>query len=508
MTAYCPDSVASNVFVYLTKYLSRIFRMKDAGISGDFWLPRTTNRLQEFLQAFKWDETVLPVLPRDESVAAFAETATMLSPRDKDTIYKEDIEALRSRLRAYVELPQLKKAVIVQDDTTIDAEDAYALESRLESLGYETEIVYVARSSPSYMLQRMLGAGVCVAPQGAEHLYWMLPRGARVIEVLSELKITSAGAHMSGAASLEHWVVLMPRAKKEQSRPMLLERVEASLATYKEESFLPTVVLPTPRLGYHNHADDSFREMVLLWEAQGRCQVQRAPRTNYVWYGGIGKTLLYDRANFNWIEQDPEPYTLLLAGNPDASQKPNAKQWTFWPRHPKLVDEVAPTLAKTSFEDREKQLVFYGRIENQIQKDARLNTLYEACDGFDCPISTKKPYKYTAREYLNAISNSKFGLSMPGYGPKCNREIEYMAVGTVPVVAPDVDMDKYMDPPKEGVHYFRLKAATKEAVEELNLGAISEETWAAMSAACHAWWLANASAEGLWKRTQEAMNSP
>ena len=94
---------------------------------------------------------------------------------------------------------------------------------------------------------------------------------------------------------------------------------------------------------------------------------------------------------------------------------------------------------------------------------------------------------------------------MPGYGPKCNREIECMAVGTVPVVAPDVDMDKYVVPPQEGVHYLRLKGTTKEAVEALNLASMTEDKWLAMSAACHQWWLENASAEGLWNRTQELL---
>ncbi len=334
-----------------------------------------------------------------------------------------------------------------------------------------------------------------------------------MIEVLSELKLSSRGAHMSGACGLEHWVVLMPRAKQDHTLQMLLGRITATLAatvvpTPRPEPTItqPTIILPTPRLGYHDHSDDSFREMALLWQDQGRCHVERREETNYVWYGGIGKILLYDRANYNWIQQSPEQYKLLLAGNPDASKVANAKQWSFWPRHPKLVEEMAPSLAKIPFEDRKKQLVFYGRIENQVQKDGRLNTLHEACDGFDCPISTKRPYKYTPREYLNALANSKFGLCMPGYGPKCNREIECMAVGTVPVVAPDVDMDKYVVPPQEGVHYLRLKDTTKEAVEALDLASVTEEKWLAMSAACHQWWVENASAEGLWIRTQKLLS--
>jgi hypothetical protein len=89
---------------------------------------------------------------------------------------------------------------------------------------------------------------------------------------------------------------------------------------------------------------------------------------------------------------------------------------------------------------------------------------------------------------------------MAGYGPKCNREVECMALGTVPVVAPQVDMDKYADPPKEGVHYIRLTTTdSKDVPAKL---AITDEKWLEMSKACHEWWLKNASAEGIWNLTR------
>ena len=48
-------------------------------------------------------------------------------------------------------------------------------------------------------------------------------------------------------------------------------------------------------------------------------------------------------------------------------------------------------------------------------------------------------YKYSQKEYLDLIGSSKFGLCLAGYGPKCNREIELIGMGTVPVFAPEVD---------------------------------------------------------------------
>jgi hypothetical protein len=233
--------------------------------------------------------------------------------------------------------------------------------------------------------------------------------------------------------------------------------------------------------------------MVSLWESKGYVSVKRSTTTNFVW---SGETLLYDRANYDWLNKDPEPYKKILCGNPDASQISNGVQWSFWPRNPKLVEQLAPTLLNTI---RTKTLVFYGGAENAIQKSHRSNNLHEACDEYS--LTDGLTYKYTPSEYLYALAQSKFGLCLAGYGPKCNREIECMALGTVPLVAPDVDMSNYHQPPQEGVHYIRLK--TFDPQEATQATKISDEQWQTMSQAAHDWWKANASASGLWTLTQK-----
>ena len=111
-------------------------------------------------------------------------------------------------------------------------------------------------------------------------------------------------------------------------------------------------------------------------------------------------------------------------------------------------------------------------------------------------------YKYTQEEYLREIAKAKYGLCLAGFGSKCNREIECMALGTVPVVAPDVDMDNYSDPPQVNVHYIRLMTYVPKQAKEM-LDSISDEQWKTMSANCHAWWKKNASVDGLWNLTQK-----
>ena len=78
-----------------------------------------------------------------------------------------------------------------------------------------------------------------------------------------------------------------------------------------------------------------------------------------------------------------------------------------------------------------------------------------------------------------------------------------MAVGTVPLVAPDVDMLNYINPPEENVHYIRLK--TFEPEEAKIAIQISDEKWKEMSIASHTWWKENASADGLWTITKNSM---
>jgi hypothetical protein len=74
-----------------------------------------------------------------------------------------------------------------------------------------------------------------------------------------------------------------------------------------------------------------------------------------------------------------------------------------------------------------------------------------------------------------------------------------MAMGCVPIVAPEVDMTNYADPPVEGVHYFRV--SKPEEIVPL-MASVTEEAWSAMSAAGKAWWRKNASVEGSWETTK------
>ena len=508
LAAPLPDSISGNLFEYFYHYLSRVFRLKESGYNGEFWMPRDTPRLQEFMQFFKWKEQVMPVIPKDPGIVAYAPETTMLTPRSSSFCYKEDMEALRSMLRPYIaSYVNPRKVVIIQDDSFLSSDDVTSIENALETLEYEVSVVYPERSSPAYMLSHMLGSAICITGPGQENLFWLLPRNARVIECMSELTIVCEGAHTAGACSLSYWVVLMARAKQDARRVQLVDKLLATLEAQPvvevPEEKKPLVILPSGFEGLHSHSGDSLREMVKLWFSLGYVDLEYSKETPYVWLGGLGETLLYDRASYNWLQHTPANYKRMLVGNPDAKEMPRAIQWSFWPRRPILLeDRVMRGLP--SYEERTDTLVFYGKIENTVQEGHRTNKLYEACDEFSMPFGAEKGYKYSAEEYLDKLASAKWGLCMAGFGLKCNREIECMALGTVPVVAPDVDMTTYAVPPQEGVHYLRLKSFDPQDALSL-LGSKTRDAWTEMSEAAHAWWKANASAEGLWDLSQRLL---
>lgn len=510
LAAPLEDSVASSPFSYLQLYLGRVLRMKEQGFTGDMWMPRDCPRLQECLQFFKWEEQVMPVIPRDPDIVSYSEQVTMLTPRANDFVYQEDVEALRAKFRPYKDTPiDPKRVVIFQEEGMFHSEDVSTIESALEERGYIVNVVYPTRSSASFMFQRIPGSAICITGPKQEHLYWLLPRGAQVIELMPELEIRGEGVHVAGAASLEAWISLIPRADPIAKRKIMVDRILATVQAKQipentvQATTKPLVIVPKGWEGFHAHSGDTFREMIRLWEAKGFVRLEYSTQTPYCWLGGIGDTLLYDRPTLDWLKHTPATYKRILCGNPDASQVSNGIQWSFWPRRPELVEEAA--IITPAFEERKDTLVFYGKIENAVQHSHRNHTLWEACDEFAMPVGANKEYTFSQEEYLKRLSNARFGLCLAGFGPKCNREIECFALGTVPVVAPDVDMEHYANPPQPDIHYIRLKTfnpeEAKTAIEQ-----VTKERWEEMSRACHLWWKENSSAEGMWRLTQTLLN--
>ncbi len=515
---YLPQALLQNPYAYFLQYVGQILHLQqEQNIKGEFWLPRTSQPIQNLVQQCKWANQQIPVLPYQENTQVYATSATQIIPFPENPITKEMVDGLRKAYIGYRETPdQESRAVILQDDAGIDVRDMAALEQKLEAQGIQVDVVYPKSSDPTYLFQKLFGAKYVIVANDAtnqyENMYWALPKGANLLEIQQELTPRSAGIHVAGAAELRYWHVAMIRGSKDAVRETLVKRVLATIEASKKESTTdplltkvlngkPFLIVPDRQSGVHAHAGDSFREMAEIWGERGYVHLQKTASTPFCWLGGVGETLLYDRPNYNWYNTTPVEYKKALIGNP-APSLPKSHAWSFWPRRPTYVEELVKAgIANTSYANRRNRCVFYGKIENSVQAQKRTAQDWEpVCDDWYMANGEATQYKYTQEEYLRNLASAKYGLCLSGYGPKCHREVECMAMGTVPIVAPEVDMENYANPPVEGVHYLR---ASSPAHAKALLDSQTQDQWERMSNACKAWWKANASAEGMWRLTEQ-----
>ena len=247
------------------------------------------------------------------------------------------------------------------------------------------------------------------------------------------------------------------------------------------------------------HGGDTFRELIDMWQENGYCEVKHTD-SQFCWVGERGDILLYDFPRLD--DRDIEPFRVGLFGNtvPDHER---CSPWTFWARKPRLLEEHRKDIPK----ERDIETMFLGKVENHIQLNNRNVDWSEVIELFSMPIrlgdATNNNYPYTPDQYMSLVKRSKYGLCLPGYGPKCNREIEYMGLGTVPIVTPNVDMT-YYDSPIEGEHYIRVESPDK--LEEI-ISSISKEKWRQMSRNCLEWYERNASPKGSFDITMRIIEN-
>jgi hypothetical protein len=498
MIAPLPDAIASNPGRFVLEYMSKVFLLRDKfGAAGEFWCSKEPACV-EALKMFSWAAQEIPVLSRDENQQTWCTKGAMWPHQEVTLISREEVNALRGALGGWKE-DAGKTLVIVVDAKWVTDEVADAIEVE----GLTVKIIWAGRTSLDASLHALRGAwGVILADMKLSHWLWAAPRGAFVWEIQSEMEPSLNLLHLAAAAELKHRLTIVPRSSNDVEKKALTEKLLADIRACFEPklekiSGKPKLFMPKGHTGFYAHAGDSFREIAALWAERG--YVDLVPSSSHqVWLHAVGDTLLYDRPTHQWLERAPpneRTFRKALFGNP--APAPGGSPWSFWPRRPALV-EAAAARGLRPWESRDQSVVFYGRSENAVQKSRRSTDWSTACSEF-VHVDGLSKYPYTAEEYLERLANSRYGLCLAGYGFKCHREIECMAMGTVPIVAPEVDMESYAEPPEEGLHY--LRAAKPEDVAPL-VKNITAERWTMMSAACRSWWIRNASVDGMWALTQ------
>lgn len=518
MRALCapwPSEAAQDREVYLVQYLAKILRLWGEAGAGEFYCPET-KAMQEVLDAFVWGIPKVNVIKYEKDIQVSCKELVGMTRGDQECVTGEDVDALRKFVKAWE--PETRgtrlRIVLVEDESVCTNALTTELEEVLDR-AWDVRVLYAGRSSADRCVDMMRGAwGVVCGPGLKSSAWnWMLPVGGRVFEVVGGG--AQEGLHMSGAAGLQHRFVV---AKKDAILEEIWAESEAVPVAVSVKEDAPIVWMPRRDLtGYFGHPGDSFREMVRMWATAGYIRLKEHPTATMVWWQAVGRegVLLYDRPNHDWrlaAPMEEREWKFALFGNPAVplgAEADTCSSWMFWPRRPSFAEELVDSgRATAGWDARRYRMVFYGKTENKVQERRRTVADWRlAFIGQDYDwqmVKGEEPYKLSQREYLERLSDSRFGLCLAGYGLKCHREVECMAMGCVPLVAPEVDMTNYVEPPVEGVHFFRVK--TPEEARKLS-EEVTKDTWEAMSAAGRDWWSRNASMAGSFALTKRLIES-
>jgi hypothetical protein len=507
---------------FCLRYLSKILQIRD--VPGEFLCPKNEDFLQ-VLQLFQWERREIPVLPSDPGMGIYCKKSIVWQCSDTTQLTHEDVQALRNGLNFgwANQTPKSKKMTIVEDGTLLDSAWIAELEEKLGE-EWDIHVIWPGRSSLERIVNLLRNTDVFIFGNSEKipktwSWMWLLPSGAHTIEIQNEMDPRGDAIHLAAAGEIDNWLIIM---RKGLRAPMIQDTVNNTLKTLEAMtkpqipgSEKPLIWLPRSDIkGFFGHSGDSFREMVRLWGERGYCDVKEHPVATLCWYAPHGgemndpsNWLLYDRPNLDWLwaaTDVEQAWKQGLFGNPEPPK--GGKAWSFWPRRPQLVEQLVETgAAKRPFAERRRGVVFYGKIENRVQELRRTAKDWSSsCDEFVMPAGEDAKYPFTQEQYLVNLSEARYGLCLAGYGRKCHREVECMAMGCVPIVDTEVDISSYASPPVEGVHYLRVSGP--DEVRE-TIARISEEQWTSMSVACRQWWQDNASCKGLFELTKRLVGA-
>jgi hypothetical protein len=515
-------------------YLSKVIQQNKKNPDSSFWCKRT-NGLLAAIQLFKWEKAAGRLLEYSDQTQVFAQHVVGRTCHGTRPV-KADIDAMREAMDGkWLATPSLtqKKCVIIQDTYHMMDEIVKTLSEKYTSAGYKVECIWNNSDATGFAIA-LSGASLVILSSSVKHIkhpswawLWLAPVGCKVLELQEEREPSDSLVHLAAAAGLEWTLLQYPRSTADGFKKIIEKEVTKFLGcvatTHKldlnatlsdtipsiieTEALAAKPVIRTPpksmKFGFFGHKGDSFREMIDLWEERGFVERKEDPSLTHCFLGDV---LLYDRPTWAWLDKASEKekdYRLCLAGNPDPSEKPRTKPWIFWPRQPRLVEEISQGQRK-SYEERKDTMVFYGRIENQEQGKWRqdISGWKTVCAKFSIQ-EGKEPYTLNPREYLEALQNAKYGLCIRGYGPKCNREIELLSMGTVPIVTNGVEISDYAEPLIDGTHVICV-SSPEDAMAKICK--ISEEKWLEISEAGFQWWKRNCSVEGSWNTTRNLLN--
>ena len=242
-------------------------------------------------------------------------------------------------------------------------------------------------------------------------------------------------------------------------------------------------IQPHPN-GFYRHKGDSFRELCKLIENANDYLIIENTNSGHVWLEP--NILLYDRPKLEHINKEALNASMILLGNGSMNVEgkelkkyiENVKQFIFWGRYPEHI-ELRYNDKYLEYDERTINSIFVGNIENPTQENFRKDkTWNDVLDIYHMTYSQK--HIFTKDEYITMLQKSKYGLCLRGYGSKCNREIELLSTGCVPLITPECSTD-YGFPFIENEHFLRIEHP--EDVQRI-VAETSKKKWAYISKNC------------------------
>ena len=260
-----------------------------------------------------------------------------------------------------------------------------------------------------------------------------------------------------------------------------------------------------PSIGLHDGS--SFRELLDMWGDLQYCKIipgdipkKPWPReeTQLIesrpWVEGYGKVLLYDNPILDKLHDKLIWEKALWANTVKSGDK--CFPWTFWPKHPKKFLKHLNIHGVKKYEERQFESVFIGSFTT----NKRVGNWQLGIQNFWMGRPNDRLFAH--EKYLEFLSLNKFGLSLPGVGPKCLRDIELIGLGTVPIFTPGVST-QYFEPLEKDKHF--LFANTPQEVTSV-IKNCTEDKWNYMSNNCIEWYQRNCSPLGSYKLTEKIVN--
>lgn len=250
------------------------------------------------------------------------------------------------------------------------------------------------------------------------------------------------------------------------------------------------------------HKGDTSRELLSMWEESGYCEIIDGETSDvFLWANAPGDVLLYEYDRYDVYPRLPLRWNKGLFGG---MQHPSGSPWIYWGRHPRKLEAKIKDGFK-SYDQRGVSSIFLGKVENGIQlRNRTQHDWSSAIELFSMPVRMGDSFTwtYTQDEYLEKVSQSKFGLCLPGYGPKCNREIELLGLGVVPLITDGV-CTSYYEPLIEGKHFLRVRNPlhAKEVIS-----GCSKLRWEYISHHGREWYDSNCSQQGSYELTRRILD--